>query len=213
MKKEWRKEEKGYYLPKEEPMTLTIPQWTYLVLEGEGDPNGPLFSEHIEILYNYAYAIKMMPKSGYTPEGYFDYTVYPLEGVWDLKDEAKRPGVAPEHNPFSKAQLVYRLMIRQPDFVEPDVFERAKETVLKKNKHADVAKVTLERISDGLTVQMLHVGPYDEEPVTFSKIQAFMEEKGLKRRSFTHREIYLSDFRKTAMKDLKTVLRVFIEEV
>jgi len=87
MKFEWRKQEKNLYLPKEKPELLTVPKQKFITIQGKGDPNSPQFSELVGVLYSVAYAIKMIPKHGFTPEGYYDYTVYPLEGLWDLTEE------------------------------------------------------------------------------------------------------------------------------
>ena len=90
MKHEWRKHEKEYYMPKEKPVLVDIPEFKFFMIKGKGNPNSEEFSEAIGVLYSLAYAIRMMPKNGYTPEGYFEYTVYPLEGIWDLTEEGKK---------------------------------------------------------------------------------------------------------------------------
>ena len=89
MKYEWKKDEKELYAPKELPTLITVPKYKYFTINGHGNPNSEEFSEKIGVLYSLAYAVRMMPKNGYTPEGYFEYTVYPLEGVWDLSEKGK----------------------------------------------------------------------------------------------------------------------------
>ncbi len=210
MKYEWKKQEKNIYLQKETPTFVTVPKHKYFTIEGEGNPNGPGFSDKIGTLYSLAYAVRMMPKKGITPEGYFEYTVYPLEGVWDLNDKAKQ--AQKQIGTFDKEDLVYKIMIRQPDFVNEEVVKNAFEIVRKKENSPQYDQVKFEEIEDGPCVQILHVGSYDDEPRSFDQMKAFITENGRERRALTHREIYLSDFRKVSPEKLKTVLRYFITE-
>ena len=127
LKHEWRKEDKTLYLPKTQPELITIPAQKFFQLSGSGDPNNnPTFAENIETLYALSYAVRMMPKQGYTPEGFEPYTVYPLEGVWGLVD--------PDAESKNKNNYSYTLMIRQPEFVNEDVARLAIETVRKKSE-------------------------------------------------------------------------------
>jgi hypothetical protein len=201
MKHEWRKKEKSLYLPKEKPELIEIPNFKYFMISGIGNPNSEAFSKKIEVLYSLAYAIRMMPKKGYTPEGYYEYTVYPLEGVWDLTEDGKNMDT------LDKDELVYTIMIRQPDFVTQKIVDLAFENVRKKKDLPLLDEVTFETVEDGLSVQMMHIGPYDDEPRTFEQMKRFIEENNLDLRTRKHREIYLSDFRKTEKAKLKTVLR------
>lgn len=205
MKHEWRKHEKELYVPKAKPTLVTIPKQSFITIKGQGNPNHEDFSERIGVLYSIAYAIRMMPKKGYTPDGYFEYTVYPLEGVWDLTEEGRNSEI------LNKDELLYTIMIRQPEFVTPEIFEKALNEVKKKKPHPILDDVVFEEIEDGLSVQMLHVGPYDDEPMTFEKMKEFIKEQNLKIVSLKHREIYLSDFRKVTPDKLKTVLRYRVE--
>lgn len=143
----------------------------------------------------------MLPKSGITPEGYYEYTVYPLEGIWDLNEEGRKLDY------LDKNHFVYHLMIRQPDFVTEELFRKAVENVSAKKKHLSAESAQFKRISDGLSIQMMHHGSYDDEPKTFSIMDQYCEENGLIRIDKRHREIYISDPRKTASDKLKTVLR------
>lgn len=204
MKYEWRKKEKEYYIPKEKPQLVEIPEFKYFTLKGKGNPNTEAFKECIGVLYSLSYAIRMMPKNGITPEGYFEYTVYPLEGIWDLTEEGRL------EETLNKDELVYKLMIRQPDFVTEEVVNIAMEIVKKKKPHPLLEKVEFELIKEGLCVQMLHVGPYDDEPRTFSAMKEFCTENNLEIKTLAHKEIYLSDFRKTEASKLKTVLRYLV---
>lgn len=205
MKQEWKKHEKNLYIPKETPMLLEVPEFKFFTLEGRGNPNTDAFAEEIGVLYSLAYGIKMLPKKGIAPDGYFDYTVYPLEGIWSLSEEAILSGV------FDKEQLVYKIMIRQPDFVSEDLAEKVRHEVAKKKPNPLYAKVKFEAIEDGLSVQMLHIGSYDDEPRSFEKMKEFCRENHLIQWDLRHREIYISDARKTAAEKLKTTLRYFVK--
>lgn len=201
MKYEWRKQEKNLYIPKQKPELITVPEQKFLMIKGVGNPNNEEFSEKIGTLYSLAYAIRMMPKQGYTPEGYFEYTVYPLEGIWDLTEEGRKLDT------LNKDELVYTIMIRQPEFVTEEIVEKAFENVRKKKANPLLDEVTFGTIKDGLSVQILHVGSYDSEPESFKLMDEFTENNNLERIYMTHREIYLSDFRKVEAEKLKTVLR------
>ncbi|NNK87702.1 MAG: hypothetical protein HKO90_05425 [Flavobacteriaceae bacterium] len=203
-KHEWKRSEKEIYLPKTEPQLIAVPEFKFVTLEGEGNPNSPFFSDYVSVLYSMAYAIKMnLKKSDPKPEDYNDYTVYPLEGIWDLKSGAKGgPGGS-----INKDELVFKLMIRQPNFLEESFFDKMLELTKKKKPHQLLDNVRFERISDGVCIQMMHIGSYDDEPESFTKMEAFASENGFIRVSEDHREIYISDFRKVAPEKLKTVLR------
>ncbi|GAA0714293.1 GyrI-like domain-containing protein [Paraclostridium ghonii] len=207
MKHEWRKREKEYYIPKEKPQLVEIPKFKFFTLKGRGNPNTEAFKECIGVLYSLSYAIRMMPKNGITPDGYFEYTVYPLEGIWDLTEQGRL------NETLNKDELIYKLMIRQPDFVTEEIVKMAMEIVKKKKYHPLLEKVEFESIKDGLSVQMLHVGPYDDEPRTFSSMKDFCIENNLEIKTLAHKEIYLSDFRKTEASKLKTVLRYSVEQI
>lgn len=207
-KHEWRKKEKGLYLPKNKPEVIHIPTFRFLTLSGEGNPNGDLFATCIAGLYSLAYTIKMAPKTkDIKPKGYYDYTVYPLEGVWDINDAAKKTfnGI------INKDDLVFKLMIRQPDFLTQDFFEEMLALVKEKKPQPALEKIRFEKITEGKCIQMLHIGSYDNESESFEVMEKFAEAQNLKRISKVHREIYLSDFRKVAPEKLKTVLRFKVE--
>lgn len=201
MKYEWRKQEKELYFPKNKPGLVNIKEAKYFCINGVGNPNNEEFSDKVSILYQLSYAVKMMPKKGYTPNGYFEYTVYPLEGLWDIKNEWKNSDT------FNKDELIYTIMIKQPSFVNEDVFNRAVGIVKNKNKSNLVDNVYFDTINDGLSVQMLHIGSYDNEEESFKIMRKYIEDNNLEISNFVHREIYLSDARKTKVDNLKTVLR------
>jgi hypothetical protein len=207
MKYEWKKAEKQLYLPRTIPELITIPNQKFFMLKGKGNPNSDSFAEKIGVLYSLAYAIRMMPKQGYIPDGYFEYTVYPLEGLWDLTEEGRNSKI------LNKNELLYTVMIRQPDFVIPSVVEKAFEIVRKKKPHPLLDEVTFEMFEDGLSVQMLHLGSYDNEPQSFKLMNEFIANHNLEKRALVHREIYLSDARKVQPDKLKTVLRYMVEPI
>ncbi len=207
-KHEWRKQEKQYYLPKPKPEIIQIPQFSFITIQGEGNPNSEMFAKNIQSLYTISYAIKMSLKKEETkPSGYQDYTVYPLEGLWGLNEEAIKNFTGK----INKDNFVYTIMIRQPDFVDATYFEKIREITQKKKPEVDLSALKLEQIEDGECIQMLHKGSFDDEPASFAIMSEFAQEHGKTRISKNHREIYLSDFRKVPAEKLKTVLRFRIE--
>lgn len=206
MKHEWKKHEKNSYLPKNKPELITIPSYNFFTIAGKGNPNtSEEFSEAVGILYTLSYGIKMMPKKGITPPGYFEYTIYPLEGIWDLTDNAKTADI------FDKNELVYKIMIRQPDFVTEELAQKVVDDLKIKKPHPLLDKVKFESIEDGISVQMLHIGSYDDEPKSFELMKSYCQDNNLNREDLRHREIYISDPRKTSPNKLKTVLRYFVK--
>ncbi|MFS0658925.1 GyrI-like domain-containing protein [Niallia alba] len=204
---EWRKQWKDLYLPKKQPVKIEVPEMKFFTIEGSGNPNGKEFKDNLEILYALSYAIRMMPKKGITPEGYFEYTVFPLEGHWDLDEEGRKLDY------LNKDHLVYKLMIRQPDFVTGKLFQYAVNTVKQKKTNIQLDNVQFEFITEGICVQAMHVGSYDDEPKTFELMEQFCLQNNLKRAEKTHKEIYISDIRKTSPEKLKTVLRYKVIEI
>lgn len=199
MKHEWRKHEKELYAPKETPQLISVPKQKFFMIKGKGNPNDEDFSKRIEVLYSLSYAVRMMPKSGFVPDGYFEYAVYPLEGVWE------------PCNTSDKSTFSYTIMIRQPDFITKEVVNKAFEIANVKKPSPLLKEVYYDEIEDGLSVQVLHMGDYDYEPESFDKIIKFMNENNLQRRGETHREIYLSDARKIERNKLKTILRYMVK--
>lgn len=163
MKHEWRKHEKKFYIPKEKPELITIPEFKFIMIDGKGNPNLEDFKARVSALYSLAYTIKMLPRKGLTPLGYFDYTVYPLEGVWDLTEKGRK------QDKIDKDELLYTIMIRQPEFVIKEVFTKALEMLQKKSENYLVNDIYFSSINEGLSVQMLHVGSYDNEEIYCGK--------------------------------------------
>lgn len=207
MKFEWKKVEKNIYQPKTKPEIIILPEFRFFSIQGQGNPNDIIFCKYIEVLYTVSYAVRMSDKKGKAPNGFFEYAVYPLEGVWDLSEKGKEM----YNGAIDKNELVFNLMIRQPNFVDEAFAKSIVEEVAKKKKKEIIKNVKFEIIKEGKCVQMLHVGSYDKEPLSFELMEDFCTKNGLRRKFGTHREIYLSDARKTEPDKLKTILRFEVE--
>jgi len=203
-KLDWKKDEKALYLPKTTPSFLSVPALSYLTIKGQGAPASEGFQKAVETLFSLSYGLKFAPRKDLQIDGYVEYAVYPLEGLWDITEEAV------EKVQWTKDDLVYTLMIRQPDFIKAEHVEAVKAKLAKKALLLDLVK--LETIEEGETAQILHVGPFDLEPASFQKLEAFIQEKGFERPFKTHKEIYLSDFNKTSPDKLKTILRISVKK-
>lgn len=198
-KVDYKKQFKSLYLPKRQPEIIAVPPLRFAILDGQGDPNGDDFAEAVGALYSFSYAVKMSYKSQAVPEGYYDYTVFPLEGVWDLVDKTRTTA--------DKSNYAYSMMIRQPDFLTAELAASFITEVKKKKPNAWLDQIRLEELDEGVCCQMLHLGSYDDEPASFAQMEAFCSEHGYVRSDKTHREIYLSDPRRTETAKLKTALR------
>ena len=195
---------KELYAPKTTPSVIDVGPMTFIMADGRGNPNDEEgeFQRAVELLYALTYTIKMSPKSGNSPEGYFEYVVPPLEGLWWMDD--------PEHADFQdKDKYCWTAMIRQLEFVTQQVYEWAAAEVSRKKKlDTDIAR--LELFTEGLCVQCMHIGPYSDEPATIEKMEAYMAQNGLVRDlsdTRKHHEIYLGDPRKTEPSKMRTILR------
>ncbi len=200
---DYKKDFKALYGTKSKPEVVKVPPIRFVMAQGQGDPNEEPFSQLTTALYGFSYAVKMSYKSRNVPEDYYEYKVFPLEGVWDLIDY--------EMGSADKSNYKYTLMIRQPDFLTPSLFKRFLEETKKKKPNDMLDRLVLEEMEEGLCCQMLHVGSYDDEPATFDQMTDFCRREGYERVSMLHREIYLSDPRKTSTEKLKTILRFQIE--
>lgn len=204
MKYEWKKSEKNLYGAKQTPKLTEVPAQKFIAIKGEGDPNKEDFSNRVSALYSLAYSIKMLFKSVMKDEAHSeitDFVVYPLEGVWEKPDGEK----------LDKSRLKYKIMIKQPDFITQEIFKRAMENIKKKKSNLLYDEIVFESINDGKSVQILHVGSYDDEPISFDKMDAFLTEYGLKRSTCRHREIYLNNKDRVAENKLKTILRYCVK--
>ena len=207
---DYKKEYKEFYAPKNKPGIVTVPAMNYLAVHGKGDPNDESgeYKRSIELLYGVAYTIKMSGKGDHRIEGFFDYVVPPLEGFW-WQDGIS--GIDYSH----KESFSWISVIRLPDFVTKSDFEWAVAEASKKKK-TDFSKVEFITYDEGLCVQCMHIGSYDDEPATVELMHEYMENQGYtlditdKR---LHHEIYLSDARKVAPEKLKTVIRHPIRKI
>ena len=201
---DFKKEYKEFYMPKDTPQIVTVPPANYIAVRGKGDPNQEdgEYKQAIGVLYAVAYTLKMSYKSDYRIEGFYDYVVPPLEGFWwqegvngiDYSD---------------KSAFCWISVIRLPDFITENDFKWAADTASKKKK-LDCCKAEFLTIDEGLCVQIMHTGPYDDEPATVAVMDRYLEENGyVNDLSDTrlHHEIYLSDARKVVPEKWKTVIR------
>lgn len=207
MKKiEYKKDYKEIYLPKQKPIIIELEPMNYVTVEYLGDPNDASYQYVMNALYGFAYTIKMKSKQR---ADYYDYTVFPLEGIWDLQDY--------NISKLAKSNFKAKMMIRQPDFLDETLFEEYREMLLAKETDENVIKkikeAKFETIDEGLSIQMLHIGSYDDEPASFKIMEDYCKEHGYERVSLTHKEIYLSDPRKVAVDKLKTVLRYQVRKI
>jgi hypothetical protein len=186
---------KNDYAAPKKPVLLDIAPAVYLAISGQGAPGGELFTTSIGALYGMAFTIKMTRKFA----GQQDYAVCKLEGRW-WSDST------PCFAQLPREQWQWQLCIRTPEFITREELDRATAVLLKRGKGAEVKRVTLETISEGKCVQMLHVGPYDQEHRTAALMQAFADKQGLEFHG-RHHEIYLSDPRRVTPEKLKTILR------
>ena len=201
---DFKKEYKEFYMPPKKPTIVTVPPMNYIAVRGEGDPNaeGGEYKQAIELLYGIAYTIKMSKKGEHRIEGYFDYVVPPLEGFW-WQDGVH--GVDYAH----KENFKWVSLIRLPDFVTKADFDWAIEEAARKKK-TDFSKVEFLTYDEGLCVQCMHIGSYDDEPATVRLMHEYMTEQGYSldiTESRFHHEIYLSDAQKVSPDKLKTVIR------
>lgn len=203
-KLDYKKEYKDLYQPQTKPSVIDVPEMIFIAVDGKGDPNTcEEYKNAMELLYGLSFTIKMSKMNGTQPKGYFEYVVPPLEGLWR---QANTVGI----DYSRKSDFIWTSMIRQPEFVTAEVFEAAKAALAKKKPHLDVSKALLMKFTEGLCVQIMHKGPYDDEPESIEKLQRFAEENGYEQdfsQSRLHHEIYLSDPRKCAPERLRTVIR------
>ncbi len=201
---DFKKEYKAFYMPPDRPEIVDVPTANYVAVRGKGDPNeeGGAYQRAINVLYAVAYTLRMSSKTDHRIEGFFEYVVPPLEGFW------WQDGV--EGVDYSdKSSFNWISLIRLPDFVTEADLEWAAKTAAAKKK-LDCSAAEFMTVSEGLCVQMMHRGPYDDEPATVALMDGFLEKNGYANDlggGRLHHEIYLSDARKTAPEKLRTVIR------
>lgn len=201
---DYKKEYKEFYLPKNKPQLVTVPPMNYIAVRGKGDPNEPdgEYQRAMGVLYSVTYTLKMSYMTDYQIDGFFQYVVPPLEGFWW---QAGREGI----DYTNKASFEWVSAIRLPDFVTEENFVWAVQTATQKKK-LDCSKAEFLTVDEGLCVQMMHHGPFDNEPASIALMDEFLAQNGYEN-DFTdirrHHEIYLSDARRVAPEKWKTVIR------
>ena len=207
---DYKKEYKEFYLPPKVPGIAEIPTMNYVAVRGKGNPNDPdrEYKRAMSLLYGISFTIKMSYKGSHRIEGYFPYVVLPLEGLW-WQDGIS--GIDYAH----KDSFQWISMIRLPEFVTKEEFDWAVREAETK-KQTDFSRAEFFTYNEGLCVQCMHIGSYDDEPATLRKMEAFLSENGYQP-DFSgerlHHEIYLSDPRRTAPERLKTVIRQPIKRI
>ena len=201
---DFKKEYREFYMPASKPSIVPVPAMNYIAVRGEGDPNAEdgAYKRAIGLLYGIAFTIKMSRKGDHRIEGYFDYVVPPLEGFW-WQDGVRGIDYA------RKEQFKWISVIRLPDFVTKADFDWAVAEAVRKKK-TDFSCAEFFTYNEGLCVQCMHIGTYDQEPATVEQMHRYMEEQGYAldiTDQRLHHEIYLSDARKVAPEKLKTVIR------
>lgn len=202
---DFKKEYKEFYMPKNKPSIVTVPKANYIAVRGKGNPNEAdgAYQKAIGVLYSVAYTLKMSYKTDYKIKGFFEYVVPPLEGFW------WQDGIDGSVDYTDKSAFNWISVIRLPDFVTKKDFAWAVETAAKKKK-MDCSSAEFITVEEGLCVQIMHIGAYDDEPATVAIMDKFLAENGYEN-DFSevrlHHEIYLSDARKVSPEKLKTIIR------
>ena len=201
---DYKKEYKEFYMPKNKPEIVNVPAVNYIAVRGKGDPNeeNGSYQKAISILYAVAYTLKMSYKTNYKIEGFFEYVVPPLEGFWwqDHTDSVDYT---------DKSTFNWISVIRLPEFISKEDFDWAVETAMKKKK-IDCTSAEFLTVEEGLCVQMMHLGSFDDEPASVSLMNEYIENNGYENdinEKRLHHEIYLSDARKVPKEKWKTVIR------
>lgn len=208
---DYKKEYKEFYMPKNKPSIVEIPKMNYIAVRGKGNPNAEdgEYKKSIGLLYAIAFTIKMSYKGSHKIDGYFEYVVPPLEGFW--WQDGNRNGI--DYN--DKESLNFISVIRLPDFVTQKDFDWAIEEATDKKKQ-DFSKVEFLTYDEGVCVQCMHIGSYDNEPATVDLMHRYMTENGYEldiTSERLHHEIYLSDPRRCDVSRLKTVIRHPIKKI
>ena len=207
-KLDYKKEYKDLYMPKKKPTLVKVPPMNFFMIDGKGTPDSEEYHSAMQSLYSFTFTIKMSKMSGNQPPGYFEYVVPPLEGLWSCED-----------GPFvfaKRDQWIWTSMIRQPEFVTQEVYLNTKDEIAKKKTEIDVSKVRFESLDEGLCVQIMHNGPYDQEQSSIEQIIQYIEANNLEldfESGRKHHEIYLSDPRRCKPENLKTVIRYPVKKV
>lgn len=203
---DFKKEFKALYQPPTKPQLIDVPEMVFIMVDGKGDPNTSTeYQDAMALLFGLSYGIKMSKKNATVPEGYFDFVVCPLEGFW-WGEEGLFDGTSIQ----DKDKFCWTAMIRQPEFVTPEVFASTQQTLARKKPELDVSLARLVKLTEGLCAQIMHIGSYDDEPQSIELLERFIIASGYRNDisdSRRHHEIYLGDPRKTAPEKRKTVIR------
>ena len=207
---DFKKEYKEFYMPKSKPAIVTVPKANYIAVRGKGNPNEEdgAYQKAISVLYAIAYTLKMSYKTDYKINGFFEYVVPPLEGFWWQEDIN---GI----DYGNKDSFNWISVLRLPDFISRENFDWAVNTAAKKKK-LDCSSAEFLTIDEGLCVQIMHIGPFDDEPESVAKMDAYLSENGYENDlsdTRLHHEIYMSDARKVAPEKWKTAIRHPIKKV
>lgn len=207
---DFKKEYREFYLPKDTPEIVTVPPANYIAVRGSGDPNEPggAYQAAIGVLYAVAYTLKMSYKGDHRIEGFYEYVVPPLEGFW------WQDGVAGVDY-TNKAAFRWISVIRLPEFITQADFDWAVAEASRQKK-LDCSAAEFLTLDEGLCVQIMHHGPYDNEPATVAHMDAYLADNGYAADFTTarmHHEIYLSDARKVAPEKWRTVIRHPIKKI
>ena len=207
---DFKKEYKEFYMPKSKPAIVTVPKANYIAVRGKGNPNEEdgAYQKAISVLYAIAYTLKMSYKTDYKINGFFEYVVPPLEGFWWQEDIN---GI----DYGNKDSFNWISVLRLPDFISRENFDWAVNTAAKKKK-LDCSSAEFLTIDEGLCVQIMHIGLFDDEPESVAKMDAYLSENGYENDlsdTRLHHEIYMSDARKVAPEKWKTVIRHPIKKV
>ncbi len=207
---DFKKEYRELYQPSNKPSIIRSPKANYLAVKGKGNPNeeNSEYKKAIQLLYGIAYTIKMSYKTSHHIEGFFEYVVPPLEGFWWYENSTKSDCI-------KKDEMAFIAIIRVPDFVTLKVFQWAQEEASKKKK-MDFSKVTFLEYDEGLCVQCMHIGAYDDEPITIQLMSDYAKQQGYMidiTNQRYHHEIYLSNPNKTETSKLKTIIRHPIKKI
>lgn len=208
VKLDYKKEYKDLYMPKNKPTLIKVPAMNFFMIDGKGIPDSDEYHSAMQSLYSFTFTIKMSKMTGNQPPGYFEYVVPPLEGLWSCED-----------GPFAfekKDQWIWTSMIRQPEFVTQEVYLNTRDEIAKKKPEIDITKVRFETLEEGLCVQIMHNGPYNQEQSSIDQILQYIEENNLQvdfESGRRHHEIYLSDPRRCKPENLKTVIRYPVKKI
>lgn len=201
-KLDFLKQYKDLYAPGKTPVVVDVPSINMMMVDGTGAPEGEQYQHAVSVLYSIAYSIKMSKMSGQQPEGYLEYTMPPLEGLWNDDPLDAR---------ITRKEWTWTSMLRQPDFVTPEVFAWGIERAKAKETKLDFSVVRLEAYTEGLCVQAMHHGPYSTEPETIARMKEFMEQNGLQpdySATRRHHDLYIKNPQRTKPENLRTVLRL-----